>query len=177
MPYCPNSLSNALLRKLMEKIRVLFVCLGNICRSPMAEGAFQHYVDEAGLSDRFEIDSAGTSGYHAGERADARMRRTAAGHGVNLTSRSRQFRRQDLTDFDYVLAMDNANHRDIEATKNPGAEYHAEVLMMRKFDPEPDSMDVPDPYWSGQDGFELVYDILMRSNREFLDWLREKHSI
>ena len=159
----------------MEKINVLFVCLGNICRSPMAEGIFLHPIEENGLSDRFSADSAGTSGYHAGERADRRMRDTAGKHGINLPSRSRMFLEEDLREFHYVVAMDSSNHRNILHLQRPGVDYPSEVLMMRDFDPKPDSKDVPDPYYGGQRGFEDVYDILMRSNETFLNHLREKH--
>lgn len=161
----------------MEKVKVLFVCLGNICRSPMAEGIFEHLVEEAGLSDRFEIDSAGTSGFHAGELADKRMRETAMGHGISLTSRSRMFLEEDLKNFDYVLAMDRSNERNINTLRRASEDYPAEVLRMRSFDPEPDSHDVPDPYYGGLRGFEDVYDILLRSNKRFLDMLREKHGL
>lgn len=161
----------------MEKINVLFVCLGNICRSPMAEGIFAHLIAEKGLSDRFFVDSAGTSGYHEGERADRRMRETAGKHGVTLTSRSRMFLESDLREFHYVVAMDSSNHRNMLQLKKPDVEYPSEVLMMRDFDPQPDSRDVPDPYYGGQRGFEDVYDILLRSNETFLEHLREKHSL
>lgn len=158
-------------------IKVVFVCLGNICRSPMAEGIFIHLVREAGLQDQFHIDSAGTSGYHAGERADRRMRETASGHGIDLPSRSRMFLEQDLHEFDYVVAMDRSNHRNIRQLQVPGQEYPAQLLMMREFDPEPDSHDVPDPYYGGRDGFEEVYRILDRSNRKFLQHLREQRGL
>ena len=161
----------------MDKIKVLFVCLGNICRSPMAEGMFDHLVKEAGLSDRSEIDSAGTSGYHVGELADKRMRTTAAANGIRLTSRSRQFRRQDLSDFDYVIAMDRSNMSNIRSLMHEGANYRADVRIMREFDPQPDSQDVPDPYYGGVDGFQEVYDILHRSNEAFLADIRSNHGL
>lgn len=157
-------------------LKVVFVCLGNICRSPMAEGIFQHLVKEAGLKDRFEIDSAGTSGYHDGELADPRMRHTAERHGMKLTSRSRKFIREDFERFDYIIAMDRSNHRDIEALRD-GSEGDGVVHLMRDFDPEPDSLDVPDPYYGGEDGFEKVYRILRRSCETFLSKLTEKHAL
>ncbi|MEM1000152.1 MAG: low molecular weight protein-tyrosine-phosphatase [Bacteroidota bacterium] len=161
----------------MDKIKVLFVCLGNICRSPMAAGLFTHLVEEAGLADRFEIDSAGTSAYHVGELADKRMRTTAASHGIRLTSRARQIRRQDLSDFDYILAMDRANFANIEGLKQPSATYRSEIVTMRTYDAENQGPDVPDPYYGGAGGFEEVYAILLRSNEEFLRSLREKHGL
>lgn len=143
----------------------------------MAEGLFTHLVSEAGLRDRFEIDSAGTSAYHVGERADARMRMTAGQHGIPLTSHARQFVKQDLSEFDYVLAMDRSNYSNIKALQNPGATYRAEVRRMREFDPQPDSHDVPDPYYGGAQGFQEVYDILLRANQAFLAHLRDKHAL
>lgn len=166
----------------MDKIKVLFVCLGNICRSPMAEGLFIHLAEEAGISDKFEIDSAGTSAHHAGELADRRMRTTAAAHGIALTTRSRQFRKQDLSEFDYILAMDRSNLSNIKSLQSPGAKYRAEVQLMRFYDEKVwalpnESEDVPDPYYGGDDGFEEVYDMLLRANKKLLQCLRDKHGI
>jgi protein-tyrosine phosphatase len=161
----------------MEKIGVLFVCLGNICRSPMAEGLFIDLVEKAGLRDRFKIDSAGTSGHHDGELADRRMRATASGHGIHLASVSRKLKRSDLSQFDYVVAMDNSNFRDIQSIQQPGVTYSAKVLKMREFDPQPDSIDVPDPYYGGADGFEDVFQILLRCNQTFLKHLRDSHGL
>ncbi|MEM7041127.1 MAG: low molecular weight protein-tyrosine-phosphatase [Bacteroidota bacterium] len=159
----------------MQKIKVLFVCLGNICRSPMAEGIFEDLVEKEGVADRFEIDSAGTSGYHVGELPDARGRRVCSENGITLQSRSRQFVKQDLSDFDYVLAMDRSNHRNINNLKTPGANYKAVVSLMRAYDPQPDSHDVPDPYYGGDSGFQNVFDMLERSNAALLKEIREKY--
>ena len=159
-------------------MRVLFVCLGNICRSPMGEGIFRHLVDSEGLTDRFEIDSAGTSGWHVGEKPDRRMRQTAKGHGVSLEAqRSRKFVRQDFQDFDYILAMDSSNYRDINSLKQGPPENGGKVILMRDYDLHDSNPDVPDPYYGGQNGFEEVYDILLRSNQEFLDQLKKEHSL
>lgn len=155
----------------MQPVKVLFVCLGNICRSPMAEGLFLHHVSQAGLGHAFEVDSAGTSGHHEGELADRRMRQTATGHGIALTTHSRPLRRQDFTDFHYILTMDRSVHRDVlrvQATTQ-GA---AKVELMRDYDAESDVADVPDPYYGGMDGFEEVYRILDRSTRRLLASLR-----
>ena len=161
----------------MEKVKVLFVCLGNICRSPMAEGMFIHLIKEAGIADRFEVDSAGTAGYHVGEPADHRMRETAQGHGVHLPSRARKFVWQDLDKFDYVIAMDRSNHRNIMRLAPVDIGYRAQVVMMRDYDPQPEDGNVPDPYYGGQDGFENVYQIILRSNQRFLEQIRQEHGI
>lgn len=161
----------------MEKVKVLFVCLGNICRSPMAEGLFLHLIEKEGIGDRFEVDSAGTAGYHAGELADKRMRETAASHGVHLPSRARKFVKEDLDAFDYILPMDRSNMTNIERLTWPDAQHRAQVIMMRDFDPEPEDGNVPDPYYGGIRGFENVYQILLRSNQRLLEKIRQEHNI
>ena len=149
-----------------DKIKVLFVCLGNICRSPMAEGLFNHHVKLVGLEERFSVDSAGTSPYHVGNLADERMRGVAQSRGVSLTSKSRQIQKTDLDDFDYILAMDKQNYSDIDSLRSG---LKANVYLMRDFDIEKDTDDVPDPYFGGIDGFEDVYQILNRSTKALLD--------
>lgn len=148
----------------------------------MAEGLFIHLVESEGLADKFEIDSAGTSAYHAGELADRRMRTTAATEGIALTSRSRQILKQDLSEFDYVVAMDRSNLSNIKALGQAGANYRAKVFLMREYDPQSDpvrgvDLDVPDPYYGGDNGFREVYDILLRSNQKFLKEIRETQGI
>lgn len=161
-----------------NKIRVLFVCLGNICRSPMGEGVFRHLVNQEGLNAHFHIDSAGTSGYHIGEKPDRRMRQTAQGHGISLEKqRSRKFVRQDFQDFDYILAMDSSNLRDIRSLKNGPEDKGAKVTLMRDFDLEDSDPNVPDPYYGGQNGFEDVYDIVRRSCTELLTQIKTTHSL
>lgn len=152
----------------METTNVLFVCLGNICRSPMAEGLFAHLVASEGLATRFKIDSAGTSGHHDGEQADSRMRQTAQGRGITLHSRSRKVRVEDFRDFHYILAMDRQNHRDLVALAERHGLPSDHVVLMRQFEEGADSLDVPDPYYGGQHGFEAVYHILDRATRGFL---------
>ena len=150
---------------------VLFVCLGNICRSPLAEGIFLHLVDQAGLTDRFEVDSAGTGAWHVGERADARAAMVASQHGVELPSRARQITSDDLDHFDYVIAMDRENLRNIErlaATR----ESDAQIKLLREYDSESSGDEVPDPYYGGASGFENVYEMVHRSCTELLDQLR-----
>jgi protein-tyrosine phosphatase len=143
------------------RTRVLFVCLGNICRSPLAEGVFLHLVRGAGLVDRFEVDSAGTGDWHVGEWPDPRSVEVARRHGVELPSRARQVTRDDLDTFDHVLAMDRENLRELQRLARPGA--RAETRLLRAHDPVRDGDDVPDPYYGGPSGFDLVYDMVHRS--------------
>jgi protein-tyrosine phosphatase len=151
--------------------RVLFVCLGNICRSPLAEGVFKSLVEAAGVSAKFEIDSAGTGSWHVGEPPDARATIVAREHGVELDSRARQVTAEDLHDFDHVVAMDRENLRSLErmASASGGA---AEIHLLRAYDPDPEGEEVPDPYYGGVSGFENVYQIVTRSCEGLLARLR-----
>jgi protein-tyrosine phosphatase len=147
--------------------RVLFVCLGNICRSPLAEGVMRHLVEERGLQDKIEIDSAGTGAWHVGEAPDARSIEIAARNGVSLSGQSaRKFCPADFRDFTRVVAMDTSNFRDLRAVAPSGAV--ADLRLLRDFDPE-GSGDVPDPYYGGGDGFANVYSMVERSCRALLD--------
>jgi protein-tyrosine phosphatase len=139
------------------KIKVLFVCLGNICRSPMAEGVFNSHIEKAKLNQWIEADSAGTSAYHIGELADPRMRKTALEHGIELTHKARQFEANDLLIFDYIIAMDHINLSDLNRL---AAGSSKTIHLMRSFGPSPDNLDIPDPYYGGSDGFEEVYQLL-----------------
>lgn len=159
----------------MSKItRVCFVCLGNICRSPTAEGVFRDLVEREGLASQIEIDSAGTAAYHIGKRADPRSRAHAAKRGFDLTSIARQFVGEDFERFDYVLAMDTQNLRDLrELLRRRGATRLEEGLhlgLFREFDAtsEPGAS-VPDPYYGGESGFEEVLDQCLRASRGLLD--------
>lgn len=151
--------------------RVLFVCLGNICRSPLAEGVFRSLVDEAGLGARFEIDSAGTGSWHVGERPDARAVVVAREHGVELDSRARQVTEDDLGAFDFVIAMDHDNLGTLQrmAARSGG---DAAIQLLRAYDPDRDGDEVPDPYYGGVGGFESVYQIVRRSCEGLLAQLR-----
>lgn len=140
----------------------------------MAEGLFIQHVEEAGLSAQVEIDSAGTSGWHEGERADPRMRETAAKHGVHLPSLSRAVRDSDFRTFDYILAMDESNLRDLESRARNVSGASAQILKMRQFDSEAPNDNVPDPYYGGKRGFEDVYQMLERSSRSLLQHIREE---
>lgn len=151
--------------------KVVFVCLGNICKSPMGEGAMKSLVADDDFFD-FNIDSAGTSAFHVGEPADLRMQDVAYSHGIRLTSRARQLVKQDLEDFDYVMAMDEANYKDI-VSLNP--KYESKVFKLREFDDQSlGNLNVPDPYYGGIEGFEEVYQIVMRSCEKLLDKIRRE---
>jgi protein-tyrosine phosphatase len=156
---------------LAEVTRICFVCLGNIVRSPFAENMFLHLAKQAGLDHKFEVDSAATSNYHVGEQPDRRMRRVAADHGFEYTGRSRQFKTQDFTKFDWVIAVDTSNRFDLmRMAKTP--EEQRKIRLMREFDPEAsENLNVPDPYYGGIDGFEDVYRIVKRSCQGLLEAL------
>jgi len=142
-----------------RRFQLLFVCLGNICRSPAAEGIMQRRILEAGLAEQVRIDSAGTEGWHTGKPADARMRQIAAGRDYDLTSRARQVTAKDLTAFDLILVMDSQNRRDI-ARFDPTSEHGAKVRLFCEFCTDHDDIEVPDPYYGGEAGFHQVLDLL-----------------
>jgi protein-tyrosine phosphatase len=146
--------------------------MGNICRSPLAEGVFRDLVARAGLDDRFEIDSAGLGDWHAGELPDSRTRAVAQRRGLALTSRARQVVADDLDQFDLVIAMDADNVRGLSRLRSrlPAG---IEVRRLLEFDPEAEALDVPDPYYGGDDGFERVHDMIERACAALLEHLRE----
>lgn len=155
------------------QVAVVFVCLGNICRSPTAEGIFIQLVQKAGLSDRFVIDSAGTSAYHEGERADPRSRACAEKRGVPLPSISRGFRAEDFDCFDYLIAMDSRNHQDMDRLATAATRH--KLHMLRGFDKDAKgSLNVPDPYYGEGDGFANVFDICMAGCVGLLAHIRDK---
>ena len=142
------------------KQRILFVCLGNICRSPAAEAMLRVLVDREGLSDRVEIDSAGTYGGHSGERSDPRMRRAAEARGIAMTHRARQVREEDFERFDMVIAMDDNNYENLFRLA-PDRAAQQKIYRFREFlRNHPDWSYIPDPYYEGHEGFELVLDLL-----------------
>lgn len=150
--------------------KICFVCLGNICRSPTAEGVFQHLVNKRGLQAFFEVDSAGTSAYHVGESANSKSRQTAKKHGITLYSKARQFESFDLDYFDLILAMDQENLTNLYRM-NSNNDYEGKIGMLRDFDPDPGDGKVPDPYYGGIQGFENVFQIVKRSCTNLLDEL------
>lgn len=156
-----------------SKIKVLFVCTGNICRSPLAEGLFNAYLQQHNLSERFIVDSAGTSSYHIDDLADRRAREVAKQNGTLLTHRARQFLPPDFDKFDYILVMDHLNY-DAIASQTNNQQHLDKVLLFRSFDNEnPDVYEVPDPYYGGLSDFVEVGEILNRSIEGFITFLRE----
>ena len=152
-------------------ISVCFVCLGNICRSPTAEGVMLKKLKDYNLQDAIVIDSAGTSAYHVGERADARSRECAHKRGYELPSRARQFTKQDFEQFDYIIAMDQSNRQNLLQFSNE--EQRQKIFMFRQFEEGMDSQsDVPDPYYGGSSGFDNVLDICERGCDGLIKFLR-----
>jgi protein-tyrosine phosphatase len=153
--------------------RVLFVCTGNICRSPTAEGVFRKLVADAGLTGRIAIDSAGTHGYHVGEPPDRRAQAAARRRGYDLSRlRARCVARDDFERFDLVLAMDREHHEILAGLAPPSAEH--KVKLMMEFGRRSARAEVPDPYYGGPDGFELVLDLLEDAAEGLLETLRRE---
>lgn len=155
-----------------SRIGVLFVCLGNICRSPLAEGVFLHLARERGDLERFRVDSAGTGDWHAGSTADPRSIAIAAMHGIDLTSRARQVTPTDFERFDHIIAMDHSNRKNLIAMGCP----KGKIRLLLEWDPESNTdAEVPDPYHGGEDGFELVYSMCERACEKLLADLDGSH--
>ena len=152
--------------------RILFVCLGNICRSPAAEAMMQMLVERNGLADRVVLDSAGTYGGHSGERSDARMRRAALARGIDITHRARQVREEDFERFDMIIAMDDNNYEALFRLA-PDREAQQRIYRFREFlRHNPNWSYIPDPYYEGHEGFELVLDLLEDGCSTLLEKLR-----
>jgi protein-tyrosine phosphatase len=156
----------------MKKIKVLFVCMGNICRSPTAEGVFTQLVKAKNLHDVFEIDSAGTHAYHVGEAPDLRAQKAARDRGVEISHlRARQVTYGDFEDFDYLLVMDDDNY-DILMSKCP-AQHKTKINYLLDYAKEINFREVPDPYYGGQNGFERVLDMVESASEGFLEVLKQ----
>ncbi|MDH5354638.1 MAG: low molecular weight phosphotyrosine protein phosphatase [Gammaproteobacteria bacterium] len=159
----------------MEKIKVIFVCMGNICRSPTAHGVFQSLVEEQGLGDLIEVESAGTHGYHIGNPPDSRSQATASKYNIDLSGlRARQFLSRDFIDFDYVIGMDHANIENMLSIKP--AQSSARLDLMLSYSDKYDEKEVPDPYF-GHDGFDQVYDMIRDASAGLLRFIRTQHSL
>ncbi|MBL8088575.1 MAG: low molecular weight phosphotyrosine protein phosphatase [Chthonomonas sp.] len=154
-------------------IRVLFVCTGNICRSPLAEAMFRKYAEEAGASDLFEIDSAGTGGWHAGELADPRTLAVARALGCPTSHRARQVRPTDFEEFDHMVLMDHQNIRDLKRLGTGTAEFS----LMLSWDPKSTREEVPDPYYGGPEGFSEMAAMLEPACRGLLQILTPRGTI
>ena len=154
----------------LDRYKILFVCTGNICRSPLAHAVFAQIVEQDGIGLQFLLESAGTHGYHIGEDADPRMRETAARHGYAFSHPARQVRASDLEEYDLIFAMDRGHYRHLRAMTTDDSQL-AKIRMYRDFDPE-GSGDVPDPYYGGQRGFEEVFDMVLRTSRSILEALQ-----
>jgi protein-tyrosine phosphatase len=155
-------------------IRVIFVCLGNICRSPMAEAVFTNLVEKAGLNAQFEIDSAGTSGYHVGEWAHIGTRRILSKHHIDYQGRSRKITSSDLAKFDYIIALDSENLSDLKHFDTQRKNGH-KFYKLLDFARQANISDVPDPYYLGN--FEGVYQVVLDGCQGLLDHLRAEHTL
>lgn len=160
-----------------KPVRILFVCLGNICRSPLAEGVFRHMVKERGLDGYFEIDSAGTGPWHVGEPPDRRMRETAKRYGLSIDDlRGRQFGPKDFSAYDHIFVMDRQNLHDV-LFHDRKDEHGGKVKLFREADPNADTYEVPDPYYGGPQGFDEVYRMVERTAKNLLDGLVEHYGL
>ncbi|NLI71806.1 MAG: low molecular weight phosphotyrosine protein phosphatase [Bacteroidales bacterium] len=157
----------------MQEKSVLFVCLGNICRSPMAQTIFEKIVEDKGAADKFEIDSAGLGDWHTGNKADPRMRSHAEKRGYTITHRARQVQKNDFNKFDYIVGMDEQNIRELNnlATSD---EHRNKILRMRDFLTQFDSDIIPDPYYGDAEDFEYVIDLLEDSCENFYDFISKE---
>lgn len=150
--------------------RLLFVCLGNICRSPTAENVMNYLIEQDNLQKQLLCDSAGTSGYHIGKPPDHRMTKAAGQRGITLRGRARQIQASDLENFDLILAMDQENYRDI-LTLDPSRKYHPKVHLMCEFCTHHIDTEVPDPYFGGPEGFQYVINLLSDACEGLLGYL------
>tara|TARA_Y100001954_G_C15720477_1_gene557951 strand:- start:579 stop:1061 length:483 start_codon:yes stop_codon:yes gene_type:complete len=156
-------------------VRVCFVCLGNICRSPTAEGIMKSMIQKEKLQHRIQVDSAGTSSFHKGEPADPRSQKAAHARGYELTSRARGFSKRDIKNFHYIIAMDTANKQRLLSLCSNGPQQE-KIFLLRDFDSEsPPDSSVPDPYYGGKDGFETVLDICERGCSGLLESIKAQY--
>ena len=154
-------------------INVLFVCLGNICRSPMADGVFQNMVNEADLSGKIHVDSAGTAGYHVGETAHRGTLKTLKKHSIPYNGRARQLHHQDFDKFDYILAMDESNLASIRSSLPSNSQ--ATVRLFLDYADGVSTREVPDPYYNGR--FDEVYDLVLAGSKGLLEAIRKDHNL
>ncbi len=158
----------------MEKVKVLFVCMGNICRSPTAHGLFEHLVNTEHLDDHFEIDSAGTHAYHVGSEPDRRAQETATSHGIDLSYiRGRKVKESDFSYYDYILAMDGDNYAILEQACPE--EFRDKINLFLDYAPEHPLDEVPDPYYGGIMGFENVFNMVNTASKGLLEVIKSRH--
>lgn len=167
-------MNNSIDLNIKNKYKILFVCLGNICRSPAAEAVFNHKLEEKKLTQYFFVDSAGTYGGHSGELPDRRMRLAAEKRGYTLTHHSRKITFSDFENFDLIVVMDNYNYDDVRFLA-PTIEAKNKVCKMASFLEKSDFTYIPDPYYEGSEGFELVLNLLDESCENLLKHLKNKH--
>lgn len=159
----------------MKQIKVLFVCMGNICRSPTAEGVFRHLVKQEGHSDWIKTDSAGTHAYHVGEQPDRRAQQTARGRGIDLSDlRARKAIENDFHEFDYILAMDDDNYQLLAEICPVGHEEKLSLFL--EFSKDYSESQVPDPYYGGDQGFEHVFDLVESASRGLLETIKKEYA-
>lgn len=157
-------------------VKVLFVCMGNICRSPTAQGVFETLLSREGLQGHIQVDSAGTHAYHIGEPPDPRSQQAASRRGIDLSvQRARKVRPEDFLEFDYVLAMDRSNYEDLREICHP--DYEERLRLFLEFAPQAGTPDVPDPYYGGAQGFERVLDLIEAAAAGLLAELRNRHRL
>jgi len=160
-----------------KKIRLLFVCLGNICRSPAAEGIMSGIIEKNELQNIIDVDSAGTSGWHQGDLPDERMRSHGEKRGYHFCSRARKFRKSDFDDFDYIIVMDENNFNSVKSLAT-GKQQTDKIHLMTKFSVLNSNHDnIPDPYYGGSSGFELVLDLLEDACEGLLQSIKKEHSL
>jgi protein-tyrosine phosphatase len=158
----------------MKKVKVLFVCLGNICRSPLAEAIFKHKISERGLSHLIEADSCGTANYHVGHSPDPRTIANALKNGISIDHSGQQLCVRHIEEYDFIIAMDKSNHQNILKLDTNGV-HSKKISLMRSYDLECDDESVPDPYYGGERDFQRVFEIVDRSVDSFISFMEKEH--
>lgn len=156
--------------------KVLFVCLGNICRSPLAEALMNQMLEAEGLTNQVFVDSAGTGSWHVGEMPDERTFEVANRYGLKLENPARETRKDDLKNFDYILVMDHNNYDNVQKLE-PNIDLKGQLFLTRDFDPEKTDPEVPDPYWGTEEEFEMIYGILKASVAGFVEHLKSEKNL